>query len=174
MVRRTRGFTLIELLIVIVIMGILLTLGVVNLSSTQVTARDSQRSGNVQAIQAALEAFWQQGGNGIPANNYPSTAMASNPTTYLTDLNSNALLAPNTTSNSLVAATNATQTATGVSPQPTTTTFVYQPIAGDGTLCTSDTQAWSGGNGSGCTSYNLYYYSETNSAPVMVTSRHHQ
>lgn len=167
MVRRTHGFTLIELLIVIVIVGILLTLGVVNLSSTQVTARDSQRSGNVQAIQAALEAFWQQGGNGIPAGQYPSTQLVGNPQNYLTDLNSNALLAPNTSSDSLVAATNPTQTATGVTPQPTPTTYVYQSIANDGSLCTSDSSQV-------CTSYNLYYYSETNSAPVMVTSRHHQ
>ena len=164
----SRGFTLIELLVVIAIMGILLVLGVVNLRSTQVTARDSQRASDVQTIATALEAFYPIGNSTVTPGDYPSTAMVSNPQTYLIDINPKALIAPSQTTQSLVAATNAVQTTAGVTPQPTISQYVYQPITIDGsgniTLCTADVQ--------NCRSYNLYYQTEADNVIHIITSRH--
>jgi prepilin-type N-terminal cleavage/methylation domain-containing protein len=158
------GFTLVELLIVIVIMGILLVLGVVNLRGTQANARDSERTGDTQTIATSLEAFYPQGNTFVVAGEYPSTALVASPTTYLVDINTNALIAPSQTTQSLVAATNATQTTTGVTPQPTISQYVYQPIASDGTLCTTDAQ--------GCRKFNLYYRTEIDNVVHQIVSRH--
>ena len=162
--RGKNGFTLVELLIVIAIMGILLVLGVANLRSTQVNARDTERASDVTTIATSLEAFYPNGNATVFAGQYPSTNLVTSPTTYLTDINSNALMAPGQSSQSLVAATNATQTAAGVTPQPTSSQYVYQPIASDGTLCTTDAQ--------GCRKYNIYYQTEFDSVVQIVTSRH--
>jgi len=59
-----RGFTIVELIITITIMGILLTLAVVNVGSTQLKARDDKRVASVQAIGSYLDGFYS---NGRPA-----------------------------------------------------------------------------------------------------------
>jgi prepilin-type N-terminal cleavage/methylation domain-containing protein len=51
----SRGFTLIELLIALVIMAILMTLAVVNVRSTQVNARDTERKADIESIARGLE-----------------------------------------------------------------------------------------------------------------------
>lgn len=56
-----RGFTIVELIITITIMGILLTLAVVNVNATQVSARDDQRKADVEAIANHLESFYASG-----------------------------------------------------------------------------------------------------------------
>ncbi len=162
--RGKNGFTLVELLIVIAIMGILLVLGIVNLRSTQINARDTERASDAQTIATSLEAFYPLGNAQVVAGEYPSTALATNPTSYLADINPKALIAPGQTTQSVVAATNATQTTAGVTPQPTISQFVYQPIASDGTLCTSDAQ--------GCRKYNIYYETEADNVVHQIVSRH--
>lgn len=67
---RTRGFTIVELIITITIMGILLTLAVVGLSTTQVKARDDERATDVQAIQSNLESVYT---GGVLAGGTPPT-----------------------------------------------------------------------------------------------------
>lgn len=71
-----RGFTLLELLIVIAIVGILVSIGVVSYSSAQKKSRDSRRSQDLKAIQAAWEQYYAD-------NNaaYPSSCSIA--TTYL-------------------------------------------------------------------------------------------
>jgi len=56
-----RGFSIIELLIVISIMGVLLTLAVVNMRGAQVNARDAERKNDIASIQAYLESFYNTG-----------------------------------------------------------------------------------------------------------------
>jgi len=56
-----RGFTITELLIVIVVMGILLTLGVVNLRGSQVSSRDSERKSDIDALALHLESYYNNG-----------------------------------------------------------------------------------------------------------------
>lgn len=64
-----RGFTIVELIITITIMGILLTLAVINVGATQVKARDDQRTTSIQSIGNYLDTFYSAGapvGTSIP------------------------------------------------------------------------------------------------------------
>ena len=70
------GFTLLELLIVIAIIGILVAMGTVSYSTAQKRARDTQRRGDLKAIQDGFEQYYAQN-NG----NYPSSCSIS--TVYL-------------------------------------------------------------------------------------------
>jgi prepilin-type N-terminal cleavage/methylation domain-containing protein len=52
------GFTLIELMVVIMILGILATIGLVIFSSAQVRGRDAQRKSDLKQISSALEIYY--------------------------------------------------------------------------------------------------------------------
>ena len=165
-----RGFTIVELIITITIMGILLTLAVVNLTATQVNGRDAERKGDIEAITSNLETFYRTGSdNSTSLGRYPSTVITSGNTTtvrsILRDINFNSLTPPGASSmaTGFVPATNTTQTTTGVSPQPTTSQYVYQPLKSDGSLCTDETQE--------CRKFNLYYHLEADNTIYMVTSK---
>jgi prepilin-type N-terminal cleavage/methylation domain-containing protein len=171
---KRRGFTIIELIIVIAIMGILLVLAVVNLRGTQVNARDEQRKANVEAIAQNLEVFYRSGTDGSTAvGEYPPTTLIGIETDILRDLDTKSLISPNYSTSAFVAATNATETAIGVTPSPDVTPgtddrYIYQPMkTNDGgatwTLCTSSVDE--------CRRFNLYYFDETDAAVVKVESR---
>lgn len=184
-----RGFTLIELLIVIAVMGILLVLGVVQVSSSQVHARDNERKGDVETLATALETFYMGASSTQGQYRYPSTCMVqllqAGDYSTLPDIDQTALISPSNTDGvndttctdtnppakagviiSVVAATNTTQTTTGVTPQPSGTNdvYVYQPLTAAGALCTASATE--------CVKYNIYYYQESDNAVHMVTSRH--
>jgi len=170
-----RGFTIVELVIVIAIMGILLVLAVVNLRGTQVNARDEKRRDDVAAIAAHMDVYYQSGSDSSSnVGEYPTTAIVGQETTLLRDIDPksllspsstvdpNTLVAPSTGVSSLVAATNAIQTTSGVTPQPSSSNdvYVYQPLkTTDGgatwTLCTAPTDE--------CRKFNIYYWDETDS-----------
>ncbi|OGG10240.1 hypothetical protein A2154_04955 [Candidatus Gottesmanbacteria bacterium RBG_16_43_7] len=65
---KRNGFTLLELLIVISIIGILVAIGAASYSSAQKKARDSRRTGDMKAVQNALEQYFSVG------NVYPTSA----------------------------------------------------------------------------------------------------
>ena len=76
--KRHEGFTLIELLITITIMVILLGLTVVNLRSSQATARDEERKTDVNIIARHLEVFYDSGTDDGATDvlaRYPSTSV---------------------------------------------------------------------------------------------------
>ena len=50
-----RGFTIVELVITITIMGILLTVAIVNLNATQANGRDAERRGDVESLALNIE-----------------------------------------------------------------------------------------------------------------------
>jgi prepilin-type N-terminal cleavage/methylation domain-containing protein len=168
-----RGFTIVELIITITIMGILLTLAVVNVSTTQKNSRDDGRTTDIASIASNLESYYIAGtDNSSSFQSYPSTSLvgtAANITSYLRDATISSFLPPGTTdvTQTFLASTNtgnspSIQTTAGVTPQPTANTYVYQPIASDGSVCTGTTQ---------CRKYNLFYYLEGDNSVHKVTSK---
>lgn len=159
------GFTIIELIITITVMGILLILGVANLRSSQIPARDSTRKTDIDSIAQSLEIYYRTGTDGTTTlGRYPSTVIIGQETVMLRDIDPKVLSAPGVTGSSLVAATNNTQTTTGIAPSPlTTSTYIYQPLQADGSLCTLGTQE--------CRKFNLYYMLEADGLVYIVTSK---
>lgn len=157
-----QGFTIVELIITLTIMAILMTLAVVNLSSGLAAGRDEERKTDVDNIIIFQETAY----NRSTTKSYFHTGSVTSGTIpiYYAGIDLGNLRAPDVVapSYSLVAATNNTQTAVGVAPQPLKTTYVYQPVTSDGLLC---------GSGSSCRKFNIYYYSESTSSTVMMTSR---
>lgn len=60
------GFTLMELLVVIVILGILVTVGLTSYKSVQAKSRDNKRKNDLRQITSALEAYYND------YNTYPN------------------------------------------------------------------------------------------------------
>ncbi len=165
-----RGFTVVELIITITIMGILLTLAVVNLTATQTNGRDSERKGDIEAVQSNLEAFYRTGTDtSTILDRYPSTVISSGDESVvrstLRDIEFKSVIAPGseTVADTFISATNNVQNTAGVTPAPTTSQYVYQPLQPDGSLCTTETQR--------CTKYNLFYRLETDNTIYMVSSK---
>lgn len=165
-----RGFTVIEIVIVITIMGILLTLAVVNLNASQVNARDAERKGDVEAIASNLESFYRTGTAGSTTlGRYPSTVISNNDETVLRstlrDLDLKAATAPNATSaaTTFISATSNYTTTSSVTPQPTVSQYVYQPLQTNGALCTAETQE--------CRKYNIFYRLEADNTVYVITSK---
>jgi prepilin-type N-terminal cleavage/methylation domain-containing protein len=158
-----RGFTIVELLIVIVIMGMLLTLGVINLRGSQIGARDAERKADIESIATQLETYYTSGTDSSAATgDYPPTtltATSSSMKQYLRDINTQSLIAPGVTdpTQTFISASN-----TNI-PLPNINQYIYQPIQSDGTLCTQDSQE--------CRKFNLYYTTETDNTVHTVTSK---
>jgi len=163
-----RGFTIVELVITITVMGILLLLAVVNVGSTQASARDDERVADIEAISNALERYYKTGVNGATVvNTYPTTAAVASIDLIkqnLLDIDIKSFQAPGLTdlnSTSLVNATNGVQVGAN-SPQPTITQYIYQPLRTDGYLCASGTD---------CRKFNLYYRLEDSATIYKVMSK---
>lgn len=67
--RAANGFTLLEILVVMVIIGILSTIGLRSFSSSQVKARDSRRKSDLHNIRSALEVYYNDKGQYPAASN---------------------------------------------------------------------------------------------------------
>jgi len=79
---KNKGFTLIELLIVIVILGILATVGLGNFRTAQMRGRDTQRKSDLKQITNAIELYYQD------YNRYPAvitfgSELTDGKTTYI-------------------------------------------------------------------------------------------
>jgi len=166
-----RGFTIVELIITITIMGILLTLAVVNLTSTQLQSRDSERKGDIEAIGTAMETFYTAGnGASTSLGRYPSTGIATiaSVKANLPDANVESFMAPGIETMSLVASTNTgtakdIQSTAGIEPKPTKDQYIYQPIRTDGSVC--------GSGALDCRKFNLFYRLEADNIVYKVTSK---
>jgi len=174
-----RGFTIVELIITITIMGILLTLAVVNLTSTQVNARDSERRGDAEAITLNLESYYNNDSQDSSGNflnsggTYPGSSYISTATTFsrvLPDIDPKSTHAPGVDLSdpmSLVAATNTVQTVTGIQPLPSKSNdvYVYQPLTATGTLCTDPSISGD------CRKFNIFYYQEGSNTVEKIMSK---
>jgi len=174
--RKHYGFTIVELAVAIAILVILLTIGLVSFRSTQMSARDREREGDVRTIANYIEGIYglniSSGSSDIKmAGSYPSTPLISNSSYYdatFGDLPRHAAFAPGVSSRSLVASTNAASTfpvtVSNISPAPTKDTYVYLPIGGSGSsTCTS--------TASECRSFRIYYRSELDNQVKFVESK---
>ena len=170
-----RGYTAVELIITISVMGILLVLAFVNLSSSQVRARDEERKGDVETMARYIEAYYsndQDSGrsDGRNAGQYPPITMAVSESTIkasLPDIDLAAVRGPGVSAPaiSVVAATNTLSGVGSVSPQPTIAQYVYQPLAWDGTnwvLC--EGASW-------CRKFFIYYRLEADSTVYVIESK---
>lgn len=170
-----RGFTIVELVITITIMGILLTLAVVNLNSTQVNARDSERKGDAESLALNIENFYTNQNATIASSGgtYPGTSQLTDANIRLTlpDLDMKNAHAPGIDESApitLQAATSAEPSALTIQPRPAQANdiYVYQPLTANGTICTDP--AVSGD----CRRFNLYYYNEAHNTVEMIVSKH--
>jgi len=180
--RSKNGFTLIELLITITIMAILLTLTVVSLRSSQAHARDEDRKADVAAIAQSLENYYNGDldnekyvGSGkdtytsYEPNAYPPTAYFANEDAIrgaLLNLDVSAMRAPGVATSANPSLIGATSIG---AQSPTTTTYIYQPLAADGTLC--DAGATESSSVEICREFTLYYQLETVSGVQTITSK---
>jgi prepilin-type N-terminal cleavage/methylation domain-containing protein len=165
--KRGAGFTLIELLITMTIMVILLVLTVVSLRGNQVYARDEKRKTDVAIIAQNLENYYRNGSTSAvftyTPGRYPPTAYMTNEADVrlaLRDIDPSVLRAPGVAATDAISLTNATTTNI---PSPSIKTYVYQPLKGDGTLCTTA--------GSDCRRFNLFYKLESDGTVQKVTSK---
>lgn len=172
---RHAGFTVVELILTITIMAVLMTVAVVGLRSTQANGRDVERKSDTDIIARSLEQFYiSTSSTGEAVGRYIGTSAVTVSTlgSLMPDLSQDALHAPQIATTdpiSLVPATNAVQTAAGVSPQPTTSTYVYQPLtynSGTSTysLCTNHLTTE-------CRKFNLYYRLEKTADIQMIVSK---
>jgi prepilin-type N-terminal cleavage/methylation domain-containing protein len=161
-----RGFTIVEMIVVITIIGILLILGVVNMTSTQANARNSERKSDIETIATALESVYRSGYTNIAGSQkigqYPSTLDIADPTKILKDIDTNALKAPDTSSISLMAATDTSTTL----PRATISKdqYIYQPLTKDGLLCDDGSKE--------CRKFNIYCVLENGTLCPLITSKH--
>jgi len=159
-------------------MGILLTLAVVNLTSSQVNARDTERQGDAEAIVKNMESYYNnaaqdsQGNTYAIGGTYPGTSALA-PSSFsqsLPDIDPKSVHAPGVdlkSAMSLVPATNNVQTTAGVTPAPSKSNdvYVYQPIAADGSLCSLPAL------NAECRKFNIYYYQEKSNSVQQMTSK---
>lgn len=130
--KKQTGFTIVELLIVIVVIGILAALVITTFAGIQKKARDTERTTDIKAIHAQLEAYYAQNGR------YPTNANLDADATWVKDnlkgLDPEALEDPKGASNDLAGA-------------PAANVYSYaelpagcdNPALGGGTECTSYT-----------------------------------
>ena len=164
--KRRDGFTLIELLITITIMVVLLTFGVVSLRGNQASARDEERKTDVSVISQQLEDYYRNGSDPIStykAGQYPPTDLVNsegNVLLALRDLDKKVLRAPNVADASPMSFTIA---ATNAVPDPSVSTYVYQPLTSTGAICQTISQE--------CRKFILYYKLEGNGTTQTITSK---
>jgi prepilin-type N-terminal cleavage/methylation domain-containing protein len=157
-----RGFTVVELIITITVMGILMTLAVVSINSTQVRARDEERKTDIATIATALETYYTSGSDTQPGRGvYPTTALATSEATIrasLRDVNMESFIAPGQTSvtDSFKAATSASSLLS-----PAVGEYIYQPLTSTNGLCSFGD----------CRRFVLYYRLESNDTVQRLVSK---
>ena len=169
-----RGFTVVELIITITIMGILLTLAVVNLNASQANARDAERRGDVEALALNIENYYNNqdpnlfmSGGTYLGSSYLNDSEVKQ---FLPDLDAKSTHAPGADVSgpiSVTPATNSIATTSGVQPLPSKSNdvYVYQPLTASGALCVDP---FIDGD---CRKFNIYYFQEVSGKVEVITSK---
>ena len=190
---KERGFTIVEVAIVMIIMATLAGLGTFTVTKIMPEARDREREADIQAIARGLEERYKKGNilRALPAyqvpawpdpnqqgkNYYPGnvemlhqdggTQPTFNPATanYATEnlggIAPSNLVSPSGRRLSLIClnacqpAGTASQIQAAIDYAPTGDKYLYEPISSGNAIC---------GDGN-CTSFNLYWVSESDSTP---------
>lgn len=174
---RRAGFTIVEVSVTLAIMAVLVVIVAASLNSSQIGSRDTERKTDVENIARSLESYYASGRDDIGTQGvYPGTSVASQANTstrvsWLPNIERASLYAPGTGptgTTSFVPATNAVETEAGVTPQPTITTYVYQPLRFNSAtntfvLCTDHITTE-------CRKFNLFYRNETDNSITKITS----
>src|SRR3989338_3632253 len=122
--KRQQGFTIVELLIEIVVIGILAALVITTFTGIQQKARNTERTTDIKAIHAQLEAYSAQAGK------YPTFANMNDATwraANMKGLDIDALKDPRGTAATLVAAA-------------AVDAYAYDVLAADDTACDNTTK----------------------------------
>jgi prepilin-type N-terminal cleavage/methylation domain-containing protein len=167
--KRNAGFTLVELLITMTIMTILLVLAVVNLRSNEANARDEERKTDISVLAQQLENYYEAAVDSGDAGVYPSTVAVDTESeikALLPDLDTKSLRAPDVAATDPMSFTVATSSSS--TQTPTTSTYIYQPLRSDGSLCTSD----DAGAANECRKFVLYYDLENVAGIQSLKSKH--
>lgn len=177
------GFTVVELVVVIVILGILMSLAIINVSNSQVTARDTEREEDAQAIARQMESTYNNAEFfGTVYASYPGTGQVDTPggliaSELLEGISREAFFAPgvevtnNTRDMSLRPATNNSENPDSITPRPGpgNDIYVYQPLLRDGSLCALTGIGLSPQDE--CIRFNLYYWHEATNTVRKIVSR---
>ena len=151
-----QGYTVIEVTIIIIVVAILAAIMVDSAVGYQIRARDSERASDVDVITRSLERYYRTQAVAV-GGSYPASSITTSALGSIVD-NTEAILAPGKTTNSLVIAAN------NSSQAPTKDQYIYQPLQVNGTLCTATP----------CPRYKVYYWLETTEATVTRDSLRQQ
>jgi len=156
--QHTPGFTIVELLIVIVVIGILAAITIVSFNGVQSKARDTLRQSNVNSIAKSLELYYIEKGT-YPDYGFQMESLSWTASTL--KLPSSVVIAPgdqpDTGYTSFYNGTDATSNAD-------IKKYGYYNRGGTRAAPTSCPT-------SGCTFFNIYWYSESKSAWQIVQSK---
>ncbi|QHN42479.1 hypothetical protein GII36_01280 [Candidatus Mycosynbacter amalyticus] len=145
------GFTIVEIIVVITAIAILAGIGMVSYSATQVRARDTERTADIDVMSAALETYYERFGK------YPDTATIAG-TGFITDtlrVPTDAMTTPGSTAT-------APYYSYSIGTSATTSQYAYMAYQNTGsTQCTAATQT--------CTRFVLYYNLERSGAQTKLS-----
>jgi hypothetical protein len=134
------------------------------LNNANTIAQDREREGDATAIARQLELVYT---NKLvdSAPNYPGTnaISSSDKVTIFGGSTKTITEAPGANTFSIVAASNTSTDPATVSPRPTATTYVYQPLTATGNACSSK-----------CGKFNLYYLNQLDNTVLMIKSKRQQ
>ena len=160
----SRGFTIVELTIVMVVVAILAVISLSTIPGALVSARDSERRSDIQALARYFEKRYKENAS----TSFPTYSTTTGLNTDVSKLESGGqnlvLRAPGRSTSSLIAATSTNDQSALVDKN----TYIYQPFTSSGALCTVATQA------SPCVRFKIWYKLEKGTPLVQVVDSRYQ
>ncbi|HYG83583.1 MAG TPA: prepilin-type N-terminal cleavage/methylation domain-containing protein [Verrucomicrobiae bacterium] len=162
--KKQAGFTLIEVLVVVIVIGILATIGVANYSGAQARARDTEREADARSLAQALELH-------VASNNaYP---IEVTPTIFGVNVNRDMFKGPGETAeNSVVSLGNNNDMA--IPASVTRNSYLYIPFVNGPTASINNASCGSSAvAGVPCDSFAVVFFNEQSGEWRWFTSRNY-